>query len=160
MAISRELVIFVKNTTESSVSQIKTNRLGVIITEYITEIMANKREFKKFVDELGATVIDEMVDAYRNVKDVNHDKIAEAMEMLLGAIGKAKNNSNVFFDRGERAFQDKKEYAKAKKEFFKALFNKIQTEFSEEVNQALKLFNSALPAEERERNKAYASANA
>ena len=122
--------------------------------------MANKREFKKFVDELGATVIDEMIDAYRNVKDVDQEKIAQAMEMLLGAIVKAKNNSNVYFDRGERAFEDKKAYSKAKKEFFTALFNKIQTEFGEEVNQALKLFNSALPAEERERNKAYAAAAA
>ena len=120
--------------------------------------MANKREFKKFVDELGASVIDEMVDAYSNVKGIDQDKIAEAMEKVLGAIGNARSNSNITFDRGMSAFGSKQEYSKAKKEFFEALFNKVETEFSEEVNQALKIFNSALPAEERERNKAYAAA--
>lgn len=120
--------------------------------------MANKREFKKFVDELGASVIDEMVDAYSNVKGIDQDKIAEAMEKVLGAIGKARSNSNITFDRGMSAFGSKQGYSKAKKEFFEALFNKVETEFSEEVNQALKIFNSALPAEERERNKAYAAA--
>lgn len=122
--------------------------------------MANKREFKKYVDELGATVIDEMVHAYRNVNGVDQNKMAEAMEKLLGAIGAAKSNSNITFDRGEGAFENKGAYSKAKKEFFVALFSKIETEFSEEVNQALKLFTEALPEEERERNKAYAAAAA
>lgn len=120
--------------------------------------MANKREFKKYVDALGASVIDEMVSLYYNVKGADRDKIAQAMETVLGAIGKAKCNANVYFDRGPAAFADMKEYAKAKADFFKALFNKIETEFSEEVNQSLKLFNEALPAEERERNKALANA--
>ena len=51
-----------------------------------------------------------------------------------------------------------KEYAKAKKAFFRSLFNKIDTEFEEETNAALKLFNEALPAEEKARNKEYAKA--
>ena len=63
-------------------------------------------------------------------------------------------NSNIFFDRGVKAFADKKEYSKAKETFFKALFEKVSTEFTEEINLALKEFNAALPAEEKERNKA------
>lgn len=119
--------------------------------------MANKREFKKFVDALGASVIDEMISAYYNVKGADRDKIASAMEQVLGAIGKAKNNANVYFDRGAKSFEAPKAYGKAKKEFFRALFDKIQTEFNEEINLGLKTFNAALPAEEKERNKAFAN---
>lgn len=119
--------------------------------------MANKREFKKYVDALGASIIDEMISAYHNVKGVDRDKIAEAMQKVLGAIGKAKNNSNIFFDRDPKAFESKADYAKNKKAFFRALFDKIETEFNEEINAALKLFNAALPAEEKARNKEYAA---
>lgn len=120
--------------------------------------MANKREFKKYVDALGASVIDEMISSYYNVKGADKDKISQAIETTLGAIGKAKNNSNVFFDKGVKAFGNIEEYTKAKKAFFKTLFNKIQTEFSEDVNKALKLFNEALPAEAKAHNKEVAAA--
>ena len=120
--------------------------------------MANKREFKKYVDALGASVIDEMVVAYYNVKGADRDKISQAIESTLGAIGNAKNNANVFFDKGTRAFDNIEEYSKAKKDFFRSLFNKIETEFSDDVNAALKLFNEALPEDEKARNKEIASA--
>lgn len=120
--------------------------------------MANKREFKKYADALGASVIDEMVSAFYNVKGADKDKISKAIEMTLGAIGKAKNNANVFFDKGVRAFANVEDYNKAKKDFFKALFNKIETEFSDEINAALKVFNEALPEEEKARNKEIAAA--
>lgn len=120
--------------------------------------MANKREFKKYADALGASVIDEMISAYYNVEGADKDKITTAIQQTLGAIGKAKNNANVYFDRGHKAFDDMKAYAKAKRAFFRALFDKIETEFSEEVNAALHTFNEALPAEERARNKEAANA--
>lgn len=104
--------------------------------------MANKREFKKYADALGASIIDEMISAYYNVEGADRDKIAEAMETVLGAIGKAKNNSNVTFDRGAKSFDSIEEYSKAKKAFFRSLFDKIETEFSEEVNASLKIFNA------------------
>ena len=119
--------------------------------------MANKREFKKYVDALGASVIDEMVVSYYNVKGADRDKISEAIEATLGAIGKAKNNANVFFDKGAKAFESPEEYSKAKKSFFRTLFNKIENEFGEDVNKALKLFNKALPEEEKARNKEIAA---
>lgn len=120
--------------------------------------MANKREFKKYVDALGASIIDEMISAYYNVKDSDRDKISQAIEATLGAIGKAKNNSNVYFDKGTKAFSTVEEYTKAKREFFRALFNKIENEFNDEINQALKLFNEAIPADEKARNKEVANA--
>lgn len=116
--------------------------------------MANKREFKKYIDAMGASICEEMMLAYYNVEGVDKDLVAKAIEKMLGAIGKAKNNANVFFDRGARAFEDHKEYKTAKAKFFKALFNKIETEFNTEVNDAVKDLNKALPASVKEDNKA------
>lgn len=119
--------------------------------------MANKREFKKYADALGASVVNEMVSAYYNVKGADQDKIAEAIKVALGAVGKAKNNANVYFDKGMSAFEDAAAYAKSKREFFRSLFDKIETEFSEEINEALKVFNAAIPEEEKARNKEIAA---
>lgn len=119
--------------------------------------MANKRDFKKYADALGASLIDEMIIAYYNCEGANRDQIAKAMETALGAIGKAKNNSNITFDRGVKAFETKEEYSKTKRAFFRSLFDKIHTEFSEEINESLKLFNAAIPAEVKAANKQYAA---
>ncbi len=113
----------------------------------------NKRDFKKYVDALGASVIDEMIHYYYNVEGVDKEKIAKAMETVLGAVGKAKNNANIFFDRGMRSFENPEAYAKAKRNFFRQLFKKIEGEFDNEVNEGVKLFNEAIPEEVKSQNK-------
>lgn len=117
----------------------------------------NKREFKKYVDALGAAVINEMLSAYYNVEGVDQDKLSSAIETMLRAVGNAKLNANITFDKGLRAFGDAKEYGRAKRAFFVQLFDKIDTEFEESTNAALKLFNEALPADEKARNKEIAA---
>lgn len=115
--------------------------------------MPNKREFKKYVDALGASMASEIAGAYEYVNDADKEGLQKAYTQLLGAIGAAKSNANRFFDRGRKGFQNPKEYSKAKRAYFVALFNKIEKDFSEEVNAALKVFNAALPASEKEANK-------
>lgn len=115
--------------------------------------MANKREFKKYADALGASIVSEIAAAYENVEDADKDELQKAYAQVLGAVGAAKSNANRFFDRGRKGFADAKEYGKTKAEFFKSLFNKIENDFSEEVKEALKTFNAALPASEKEANK-------
>lgn len=115
--------------------------------------MANKREFKKYVEALGASVCEEMMVAYYNVDGIDTEKVGKAIQTVLGAVGLAKINSNVHFDRGHKAFEDRSAYGKARSEFFRQLFNKISMEFSGAIDEALKLFNSAIPAQVREANK-------
>lgn len=107
--------------------------------------MPNKREFKKYADALGASVVEEMMIAYYNVEGADKDAISEAVGKVLGAIEKAKDNANVYFDRGPKSFADHKEYSAAKRKFFRSLFNKIESDFDAEVNEAIKQFNNALP---------------
>ena len=116
--------------------------------------MANKREFKKYVDAVGASAIAPMVDAYESVKGADKEKITNAIEKVLGACGAAKSHADVFFDKGMKAFESHKEYAIAKKNFFKELFKKINDDFANELDEAIKEFNSAIPQEVKDSNKA------
>lgn len=115
--------------------------------------MPNKRDFKKYTDALGASVVEEMMIAYYNVDGADRKAIASAVSKVLAAIEKAKNNANIYFDRGPKAFADHAEYAKEKRNFFRSLFNKITNEFDDDVNAALKEFNGALPASAKEAQK-------
>lgn len=116
--------------------------------------MANKRDFKKFVDALGATIIEKMMVAYYNCDGANTQAISDAAGKVLNAMEGAKTNSNIFFERGVRSFADHKEYSKAKRAFFKALFHKIVTDFDAQISEALKEFNAAIPAEVKAAQKA------
>lgn len=107
--------------------------------------MTNKRDFKKFANALGSSVANEMMMAYYNVEGIDKKAVAEAVKKVIGAIEGAKNNANIFFDRGPKSFADRKEYAAAKRNFFRSLFQKIEKDFNDQINEALKEFNAAVP---------------
>lgn len=110
----------------------------------------NKRDFKKAVEALGASVCNEMMVIYYDVEGVDKDAISDAIGKVLGAVGAAKSNANIFFDKGVRAFNDHKQYSEAKHDFFRLLFTKIRKDFSDELAAALKEFNAAIPADKKE----------
>ena len=115
--------------------------------------MANKREFKKYVEAIGASACEAMMSTYYNVDGVDRNAIAKAIEQVLGAVGAAQSNANVTFDKGVKAFVDIKEYSAEKKGFYKKLFVKINDDFSKEVEAALKIFNAAIHQAVKEQNK-------
>lgn len=114
----------------------------------------NKQDFKKAVEAVGASMCDEMMTIYYNVEGVDRDKISVAVAKVLGATGAAKANANRFFGKGRKSFANPEEYAKAKSEYFKELFNKIHEDFNNEISAALKLFNEAVPQSVKDANKA------
>lgn len=115
--------------------------------------MANKRELKKYVEALGSAVANEMMVAYYNVEGIDSDAVASAIQTIIGAVAEAKGNCNRRFDRGVKAFADRKEYRRAKGAFFRALFNKIESDFDAKMEAALKTFNGALPEAYRQAQK-------
>lgn len=116
--------------------------------------MENKREFKKYVDAVGGSITNEMMAAYYNIEGADREAISKAIQKVLCAVGTARCHANTYFDRGAKSFADKKEYAKARRAFFRALFNKINNDFAEAIQEALKEFNGAIPAAVKEANKA------
>lgn len=121
--------------------------------------MANKREIKKYVNALGATICESMMSAYYNIKGVDREAISQAMTKVIAAIGAAKAHSNIFFDKNEKDFADKKTYLTEKRKFFKALFRKIVDDYNNEIEAAMKQFNAAIPEEVKKQNKEVASAS-
>lgn len=107
--------------------------------------MANKREFKKYVEAVGASACDAMMATFYNVDGADKDAILKSLKMVLGAVGSARSNANVTFDKGVKAFDSPKEYGKAKKEFYSKMFVKINDDFSKDIDEALKVFNGAIP---------------
>lgn len=115
--------------------------------------MANKREFKKFVTAVGSNVIEDMMLNYYTIKDINKDAVDTAIGKVLDAIETARCNANVFFDKGTRAFETRKEYTREKERFFRALFDKIASDFEGSLEAAVKEFNDAVPQSVKDANK-------
>lgn len=118
--------------------------------------MANKREFKKIIESVGDSACFQMVDIYDNVPNVDKDGVAKAVEKVLCAVAAAKSNADVTFDKGVKAFQNLAEYSKAKKAFYRQLFKKVTEDFYKDIDEALKMFNAAVPEEIKEENKSKA----
>lgn len=114
----------------------------------------NKRDFKKYVEYLGDSACASMADVYDSYENVDKKKIADAVEQVISAVAAAKSNADITFDKGVKAFGNLVEYSKAKKEFYRQLFKKIYEDFYKELDDAVKLFNSAVPEEVKEENKA------
>lgn len=114
----------------------------------------NKRDFKKYVESVGDSACASMAEVYDSVEKIDKAKVADAVEKVIAAVAAAKSNADITFDTGAKAFDNLKEYSKAKKAFFKQLFEKIYKDFYNELDEALKEFNSAVPQEVKEENKA------
>lgn len=114
------------------------------------EEMANKRDFKKYADAVGASACEAMMNTYYAVEGVDKNVISEAIEQVLCAVASARSNADITFDKGVKAFASPAEYSKAKKEFYKKLFVKINADFASNLDKAIKTFNAAIPAEAKE----------
>lgn len=115
--------------------------------------MANKREFKKYVEAVGASACEAMMSTYYNVVGVDKKAVSEAINDVMTAVVTARAKSNVFFDKGHKAFESAEAYTKAKQEFFKKLFTRINDDFAADLDAALKKFNAAIPQSVKEDNK-------
>ena len=116
--------------------------------------MANKRDFKKAVESVGDSACYNMVDIYDNVANVDKESVAKAIEKVICAVAAAKSNADVTFDKGVKAFSNLGEYSKAKKAFYRQLFKKVTEDFYKDIDEALKIFNAAIPQEVKDENKA------
>ncbi|MCH5225491.1 MAG: hypothetical protein J1D77_05800 [Muribaculaceae bacterium] len=113
----------------------------------------NKRDFKKYVESVGDSACASMVDVVETVENVDREKAANAVEKVISAVAAAKSNADVTFDKGVKAFENLKEYSKAKKDFYKQLFKKIYEDFYKDLDEAVKEFNAGVPEEVKKENK-------
>jgi hypothetical protein len=115
--------------------------------------MANKREFKKYADAVGASACEAMMTTYYTVEGADKKAISDAIEQVLCAVAAARSNADITFDKGVKAFDSLADYSKAKKDFYKKLFVKVNDDFAKDLDKAIKAFNAAIPAQAKEENK-------
>ena len=118
--------------------------------------MANKREFKKYVNAVCESIINDMMTAYYHVEEVDKTAVEAAVADILMATENAILKSGIKFDKTASAFDTEFAYHNAKRNFFKSLYRKINKEFSNNVNAAIKKFNAAIRASIKDANKANA----
>lgn len=114
--------------------------------------MANKREFKKFVTAVGSNVCEDILINTHCCPGIDAKIANDSILRILTAVETATGNANVRFDKGEKAFENRREYTRAKEAFFRQLFNKINADFAQELDEAVKEFNAAVPEKVRKQN--------
>jgi hypothetical protein len=119
--------------------------------------MGNKRQFKKYVSALASGVCEDMMITYFNVEGVDAEKVNNSINTILDAASHAADCANLGFDRTPRSFEDRHQYAKARRAHYHALFNKLRNDYSEAIDRAIKEFNSAVPANAKENNRKLAA---
>lgn len=105
----------------------------------------NKREYKKAVQALGASLCVEIFTIGNAAKDMNPELVQECMNNVYCGMTKAKRGANTIFPKREKDFATKGEYLKAKRDFFRNLYVDLSAEYSAVIDTTLKGFNAALP---------------
>ena len=95
---------------------------------------------------------------YYNTPGIDKELVEKSLGKVLGAADDAVCKANTYFGKKAKSYGSVEEYAKAKKAYFKTLFAQIQDEFSAKLEEAMKDFNAAIPAEVKAQNKAAANA--
>ena len=119
--------------------------------------MANKREFKKYVNAITESIVSDMLSTAACI-EADDSAVQDAAIDVLKACETALVKASVKFDKTPAAFDDRHAYDKARAAFYKDLYRKVNKEFSGAVAAALKKFNAAIPAPVKEANKQAAKA--
>ncbi|MBD5231705.1 MAG: hypothetical protein K2M14_02650 [Muribaculaceae bacterium] len=116
--------------------------------------MANKREFKKYINTVCDNIVSDMTYASYTIEGADKAAIDDAVISILKAGAEAIMKSNVKFDKTRRAFDNEHAYTEEKEKFFKALYRKVNKEFADAINEAIKKFNAAIPEAAKQAQKA------
>lgn len=112
--------------------------------------MASKRAFKKSVEALSSALVNEMMASYYNRKDADREKISQAIAKVISAMGTAKKDAGVVFDKGVKDFENLAAYNKAKAQHIKEKYNQAIANYNSSLGEALKAYNEGVPGEKAE----------
>lgn len=107
--------------------------------------MANKREFKKSVEELTAALVDEMMISYYNEKEADKEKISQAITKIISAMEKSKSSVATAFNKKIRDFENVAAYNKEKSKYIKEKYTAAIAEYNKDLGEALKDYNEGMP---------------
>lgn len=117
---------------------------------------SNKRLLKKEIRMICGTLAGECVVAKITVPGINTETINQIIYELAALQENALSRTNFDFPQSPKAFADGHAYRKARNEYFAAAYRKLKEEFNAHIEAIVKKMNAALPAEQKEANKAAA----
>ncbi|MDE6113622.1 hypothetical protein E4T81_04550 [Barnesiella sp. WM24] len=118
--------------------------------------MANKRKLKKAIKAACGNMAGECIMTRNYVPGVDTRKMDEIIFSIADLQFSSIENVSFSFDKSEKSFSSRHEYKKAREAYFHKGYKKLIDDFKKGVDQIVGLMNEALPAEQKERNKAAA----
>ncbi|MBO4995461.1 MAG: hypothetical protein J6C78_05790 [Muribaculaceae bacterium] len=119
--------------------------------------MANKRNLKKQIKYICGDLAVESAISIHTVQDIDVEKmkkvISDVAELQVSTLKKCSFS----FDKVAKNYNSRAEYNKSKSAYFKAAYDKLVSSFNNSVKSIVKQMNEALPAAQKEANKAAAT---
>ncbi len=106
---------------------------------------ANKRLLKKEIHRICGALAGECVLAKIAIPGIDREKLNEIIYQLADLQASALRLVSVEFPRAPRSFDNRKEYADARRAYFKASFAKLREHFNARVQEILKEMNATVP---------------
>ena len=106
---------------------------------------ANKRLLKKEIHRICGALAGECVLAKIAIPGIVREKLNEIIYQLADLQASALRLVSVEFPRTPRSFDNRKEYADARRAYFKASFAKLREHFNARVQEILKEMNATVP---------------
>lgn len=108
--------------------------------------MANKRQLKKQVRYICGDVAAECAMAKYLIDGVNRETLNEALRHVAALQEQTLARVSSNFDKVPRDFESKKEYGKARHQFYTKAFTSLRADFNTRLQEIVKEMNSALPS--------------
>jgi len=106
---------------------------------------ANKRLLKKEIHRICGALAGECVLAKIAIPGIDREKLNEIIYQLAELQESALRLVSVDFPQTPKSFASKKEYADARRAYYKASFAKLREHFNNRVQQILKEMNATVP---------------
>lgn len=116
----------------------------------------NKRNLKKLIKLTCGDLAGECIVARDLIPGVDVEKMNDNIISIACLQSQALCRISISFDKAAKEFQTKKEYKKARKEYFKEAYHMLIADFYQNVGEIVKAMNATLPDEQKELNKAAA----
>ena len=116
--------------------------------------MANKRQLKKQIRYICGDHAGECILARQLMPNADKEKLNQAVVEIAELQEESLANATFAFDKAPRDFESLKEYNHAKHVYYHTAYEQLVKHFNDRVQDIVKLMNEAMPAAQKEANKA------
>lgn len=120
--------------------------------------MANKRQLKKFIRNFCGAAAAEILLARAAFPQMDRKKVYDIVKEIASLQSAALNCVTLTFPQSPDAFENSRQYSKARKAYFREAYSKLIEGFDAKMTDIVKKMNEALPEEARKEIKEFISA--